>query len=116
MAKRKSIKSTDMNLEKMKKQIAEMEAKRKEQINNAVLKMFGSIFQEEIVCNFYDEHQKNKGALTYIQDKVKETLFKIIEDIETGVLVFEESDKELTKEVEEEKEEISSEKELLEEE
>lgn len=114
MAKRKSIKLTDLNLEKMKKQIAEMEAKRKEQVNDAVLRMFGPIFQEESVCNFYDEQEKNKNALAYIQDKVKETLLKIIKDIETGVLVFEEPEKAVTEEVKKE-EKTSSDEELSEE-
>lgn len=93
MAK-KSIKSTDVSLEKLRKQIAEMEANREKQINEAVLRVFGPIFKEESVCDFYDEQGKNRNALLYIQDRVRKLLFQIIKEVENGTLVFEATEKE----------------------
>lgn len=97
MAK-KSIKATDISIEKLRKQIADMEANREKQINEAVLRVFGPIFKEDSVCDFYDEQGKNKNALLHIQERVRELLFKIIDEVKTGVLVFDEPEKEEVKE------------------
>lgn len=93
MAK-KSIKATDLNLEKLRKQIAEMEANREKQINEAVIRVIGPIFKEESVCDFYDEQGKNKNALLHIQERVSQLLFQIIDEVENGTLVFETTEKE----------------------
>ena len=93
MAK-KSIKATDLNLEKLRKQIAEMEANREKQIPEAVIRVFGPIFKEESVCDFYDEQGKNKNALLHIQERVSQLLFQIIDEVENGTLVFETTEKE----------------------
>lgn len=98
MAK-KSIKATDISIEKLRKQIADMEANREKQINEAVLRVFGPIFKEDSVCDFYDEQGKNKNALLHIQERVRELLFKIIDEVKTGVLVFDELEKEEVKEL-----------------
>ena len=89
MAKKKSLKHTNSQIEKLRAELEEAMAKKDEQIKEMNVKLFSSVFEDEKICEFCDKNARNKQFLAYVVDETKKLLLKTIEDMESGALQFE---------------------------